>query len=145
MVYIHYNRPPFTCYRIPCIAELQHTTAESIPCIAGPILCIAVLLSTIAESICHCQGMSWTVRVMMYRDLWREQLMVILDQCNGGISDWLMTIMLHAKVRCTQVVYIYGTLVRWYPSLWCRILTNPDTHNLHPAYSDATRKWMFSW
>ena len=36
--------------------------------------------------------------------------MVILNQCNGGISILMIT-MMTTKVRCTQVEYIYSTLV----------------------------------
>ena len=55
--------------------------------------------------------MSYIVRVMtMYRIRWKEQLMFMLNQCNGGISILMitmMTVVVHTKVRCTQSgVYI---------------------------------------
>ena len=64
------------------------------------------------------QGKSYVVRVVAttYRVQLVKQLVVILNQCNGGISwliIYLMMIILY-KGKLYAVEYIYVTLVMWY-------------------------------
>ena len=65
------------------------------------------------------------------------------NQYYGGIS-WLI-VCLYVYI-CIGKMYpqwnIYVTLVMWYPSLWCRILTNPDNVDARICNWPEPRSWV---